>query len=33
LNELALMLGFIVTHFVGVMMSGFINYSPTNNKT
>jgi ATP synthase protein I len=33
LNALALMLGFIVTHFVGVMMSGFINYSPTNNKT
>jgi ATP synthase protein I len=33
LNELALILGFILTHFVGVMMSGFISYSPTSNKT
>ena len=33
LNELALILGFIATHFVGVMMSGLISYSPTGNKT
>ena len=31
LNELALILGFIVTHFVGVRMSGFIRYSPSGN--
>ena len=31
LNELALILGFIATHFVGVMMSGFISYSPSGN--
>lgn len=28
LNEIALILGFIVTHFAGVMMSGLISYSP-----
>ena len=33
LSELALILGFIATHFVGVMMSGLISYSPTSNKT
>jgi ATP synthase protein I len=33
LNELALILGFIVTHFTGVMMSGLISYSPNSNKT
>jgi len=33
LNELALILGFIVTHFVGVMMSGLISYSPSTNRT
>ena len=33
LNELALILGFIATHFVGVIMSGLISYSPTGNKT
>ncbi|MDD9896648.1 MAG: ATP synthase subunit I [Gammaproteobacteria bacterium] len=33
LNELALILGFIATHFVGVMVSGLISYSPTSNKT
>ena len=32
LNELALILGFIATHFVGVMMSGLISYSPSSNK-
>ena len=31
LNELALILGFITTHFVGVMMSGLISYNPTGN--
>mgnify|MGYP000889724908 CR=1 FL=1 len=31
LNELALILGFILTHFVGVVMSGFISYSPSSN--
>jgi ATP synthase protein I len=31
LNELALILGFIATHFVGVIMSGFISYSPSGN--
>ncbi len=33
LNELALILGFIATHFVGVMMSGLISYSPSSDKT
>ena len=33
LSELALILGFIAAHFVGVMMSGLISYSPTSNKT
>jgi len=33
LSELALILGFITTHFVGVMMSGLISYSPTNEKS
>ena len=33
LNELALILGFIATHFVGVMMSGLISYSPSSNKS
>ena len=33
LSELALILGFITAHFVGVMMSGLISYSPTSNKT
>lgn len=28
LNELALILGFIATHFCGVVMSGLISYSP-----
>lgn len=32
LNEGALIIGFVITHFVGVVMSGLINYSPTNNK-
>lgn len=32
LHELALILGFVVTHFVGVGMSGFISYSPSSNK-
>ena len=33
LSELALILGFITTHFVGVIISGLIGYSPTSNKT
>lgn len=33
LNELALILGFTLTHFTGVVMSGFISYSPSVNKT
>ena len=33
LNELVLILGFVTTHFVGVMVSGLISYSPTGNKT
>ena len=33
LNELALILGFTLIHFTGVVMSGFISYSPTQNKT
>jgi ATP synthase protein I len=32
-NEIALILGFIVIQFVGVIMSGFIGYTPTGNKT
>ena len=33
LNEFALIIGFITTHFVGVVMSGFICYSPTRKNT
>ena len=33
LHELALILGFIATHFVGVMMSGLISYGPSSNKS
>jgi ATP synthase protein I len=33
LNEIALILGFVIAHFVGVMMSGLIIYSPSSNKT
>ena len=33
LNELALILGFTLIHFVGVVMSGFISNSPPQNKT
>ena len=33
LNEFALIAGFIATHFVGVVMSGFINYRPTGKNT
>ena len=33
LNEFALISGFIATHFVGVVMSGFISYSPTRKNT
>ena len=33
LSELALILGFITTHFVGVMMFGLISYSPTSEKS
>lgn len=33
LHELAVILGFTLTHFTGVVMSGFISYSPTSNKT
>lgn len=33
LNELALILGFALTHFVGVMMSGMISHRPLNSKT
>ncbi|MDP6535110.1 MAG: ATP synthase subunit I [Gammaproteobacteria bacterium] len=32
LNELVLILGFVTTHFVGVMVSGLISYSPTGNE-
>lgn len=32
-NEVALILGFIVIQFTGVIMSGFIGYSPTGTKT
>lgn len=31
LSELALILGFIATHFVGVTMSGFMRFTPANN--
>jgi ATP synthase protein I len=33
LNELALILGFIVTHFVGVMMSGLIARKPAHKRS
>ncbi len=33
LNELALILGFIAIHFIGVMMSGLISYNPSGNNT
>jgi ATP synthase protein I len=33
LNEFALIIGFIATHFAGVVMSGFISYSPTRKNT
>ena len=33
LNELALILGFTLTHFVGVVMSGLISYGPSQDKT
>ncbi|MEQ8953427.1 MAG: ATP synthase subunit I [Gammaproteobacteria bacterium] len=33
ISELALILGFIVTHFAGVMASGFISYIPTRHNT
>ena len=33
LNELALIVGFVLTHFVGVMMSGVISHGPVENKT
>ena len=33
LNEFALIIGFITTHFVGVVMAGFIGYSPTRKNT
>lgn len=33
LNEPALILGFIVTHFIGVMMSGMVINNPAGNKT
>lgn len=33
LNELALILGFIAAHFVGVMTSGLISNSPFSNKS
>jgi len=33
LNELALILGFVLTHFVGVTMSGVISHGPVTNKT
>lgn len=33
LNELALILGFVLTHFVGVTMSGVISRGPVTNKT
>ena len=33
LSELASILGFTLIHFVGVVMSGLINYGPTHNET
>ncbi len=33
LHEIALILGFIVAHFVGVVMSGFINSRPFSNRS
>ena len=33
LDELALISGFVATHFVGVVMSGTIDYSPTRKNT
>ena len=33
LNELALILGFTLIHFVGVVMSGLISYGPSQDKT
>ena len=33
LDELALIAGFVATHFVGVVMSGIIDYSPTRKNT
>ena len=33
LNELALILGFTLIHFVGVVMSGLISYGPSQKKT
>ena len=33
LNELALIAGFVAAHFVGVVMSGTIDYSPTRKNT
>lgn len=33
LHELALILGFIAIHFIGVMVSAFINYTPRPNQT
>ena len=33
LNELALIAGFVAAHFVGVVMSGIIDYSPTRKNT
>ena len=33
LNEISLIIGFIVVHFAGVIMSGFVGYSPAGNNT
>ena len=33
LNEISLIVGFIVVHFAGVIMSGFVGYSPAGNNT
>ena len=33
ISELALILGFVVTHFVGVAMSGFMRFNPAGNNT
>ncbi|MBM89838.1 MAG: F0F1 ATP synthase subunit I [Gammaproteobacteria bacterium] len=32
LNELALILGFVTIHFIGVIVAGLISYSPTSGK-